>query len=189
MLLRLPKLRRREKAECPRCGQVLERSRPDSLQRTLALATASLLFYAVAQSTIFMSFELDGLVQDARILTGVGALFADGKWPLASLILFTAVVAPLLWISSLLYITVPLRLGRLPPGIVSAMRFLALVKDWSMLEVFLLAVLVTYVKLVGVADIGIGPGVWTFVALMLISTWAGASFDPRLVWDRVGERP
>jgi paraquat-inducible protein A len=68
------------------------------------------------------------------------------------------------------------------------MRFRALVKDWSMLEVFLLAVLVTYVKLVGVAKLGIGPGAWAFVALMLVSTWAGASFDPRLVWDRVGGR-
>jgi paraquat-inducible protein A len=188
LLLRLPELRVREKAECPRCGQVLERSRPDSLRRTLALATASLLLYVVAQCTVFMSFELDGLVQDARILTGIRALFADGKWPLASLILFTAVVAPLLWILSLLYIAVPLRLGRLPLGVVSAMRFRALVKDWSMLEVFLLAVLVTYVKLVGVAKLGIGPGAWAFVALMLVSTWAGASFDPRLVWDRVGGR-
>ena len=188
LLLRLPELRGREKAECPRCGQVLERSRTDSLRRTLALATASLLLYAVAQCTVFMSFELDGLVQDARILTGIQALFADGKWPLASLILFTAVAAPLLWILSLLYIVVPLRVGWLPPGIVPAMRFRALVKDWSMLEVFLLAVLVTYVKLVGVAKLGIGPGAWAFGALMLVSTWAGTSFDPRLVWDRVRGR-
>jgi paraquat-inducible protein A len=188
LLLRLPELRGREKAECPRCRQVLERSRPDSLRRTLALATASLLLYVVAQCTIFMSFELDGLVQDARILTGIQALFADGKWPLASLILFTAVVAPLLWILSLLYIAVPLRVGRLPLSVVPAMRFRALVKDWSMLEVFLLAVLVTYVKLVGVAKLGIGPGAWAFGALMLVSTWAGTSFDPRLVWDRVGGR-
>jgi hypothetical protein len=48
LLLRLPELRGRENAECPRCGQVLERSRPDSLRRTLALATASLLLYVVA---------------------------------------------------------------------------------------------------------------------------------------------
>jgi paraquat-inducible protein A len=189
LLLRLPELRVREKAECPRCGQVLERSRPDSLRRTLALATASLLLYVVAQCTVFMSFELDGLVQDARIVTGIRALFADGKWPLASLIFFTAVAAPLLWILSLLYITVPLRLGRLPLGIVPAMRLGSLVKDWSMLEVFLLAVLVTYVKLVAIANIGIGLGAWTFVALMLVLTWAGASFDPRVVWSRVGGRP
>jgi paraquat-inducible protein A len=154
----------------------------------LALSTASLALYVIAQCTVFMSFELDGLVQNARILTGIQSLFADGKWPLASLILFTAVAAPLLWILSLLYIAVPLRLGRLPLGVVSAMRFRALVKDWSMLEVFLLAVLVTYVKLVAIANIGIGPGAWAFVALMFVSTWAGASFDPRMVWGRVGER-
>ena len=167
---------------------MLERTRPDSLQRTLALATASLLLYIVAQSTTFMSFEVEGLVQDARILTGIRALFSDGKWPLASLILFTGVLAPLLWILSLLYIAVPLRLGRLPRAIVPAMRFRAFVQDWSMLEVFLLAVLVTYVKLAAVAHIGIGPGAWAFGTLMLVSTWAGASFDSRLVWDRYGEQ-
>ena len=188
LLVRLPELGARQRADCPRCGQVLEHSRPDSLRRTLALATASLLLYVVAQSAIFMSFELHGRIQEVRILTGILELFADGKWPLASLILFTAVLAPLLWVLSLLYITVPLRLGRLPPWIMPAMRFRALVQDWSMLEVFLLAVLVTYVKLISMAQIGIGPGAWVFGALMLVSTWAGASFDPRIVWSRLEAR-
>ena len=188
LLVRLPELGARQRADCPRCGQVLEHSRPDSLRRTLALATASLLLYVVAQSAIFMSFELHGRIQEVRILTGILELFADGKWPLASLILFTAVLAPLLWVLSLLYITVPLRLGRLPPWIMPAMRFRALVQDWSMLEVFLLAVLVTYVKLISMAQIGIGPGAWVFGALMLVSTWAGASFDPRVVWRRLEAR-
>jgi paraquat-inducible protein A len=188
LLVRLPELGARQRADCPRCGQVLEHSRPDSLRRTLALATASLLLYVVAQSAIFMSFELHGRIQEVRILTGILELFADGKWPLASLILFTAVLAPLLWVLSLLYITVPLRLGRLPPWVMPAMRFRTLVQDWSMLEVFLLAVLVTYVKLISMAQIGIGPGAWVFGALMLVSTWAGASFDPRIVWSRLEAR-
>jgi paraquat-inducible protein A len=188
LLQRLPELRDHESAECPRCGQLIERSRPDSVRKTLALASASLLLYVVAQTTTFMSFELDGLEQNARILTGMGALFADGKFPLVSLILFTAVLAPLLWTLSLLYVALPLHLGRLPGGIVPVMRFRAMMQDWSMLEVFLLAVIVTYVKLTAIANIGIGPGAWAFVALMLVSTWAGASFDPRLVWDRLGEQ-
>jgi paraquat-inducible protein A len=192
LMVRLPELGEREEAECARCGQVLERSQPDSLRRTLALSIASLMLFVVAQTTVFMSFELDGLVQDAWILTGIQALFLDGKWPLASLILFTAVLAPLLWILSLLYIVVPLHAGKIPPKIASAMRFCTLAKNWSMLEVFLLGVLVTYVKLIGVAKLGIGPGALSFAALMFVTTLAGVSFDARLVWalvwDRSGER-
>jgi paraquat-inducible protein A len=188
LMVRLPELRPREEAECARCGQVLERSQPDSLRRTLALSIASLLLFVVAQTTVFMSFELDGLVQDAWILTGIQSLFLDGKWPLASLIFFTTVAAPLLWILSLLYIVVPLRAGRVPPGIASAMRFCTLAKNWSMLEVFLLGVLVTYIKLAGVAKLGIGPGALSFAALMLVSTLAGLSFDTRLVWSLVWNR-
>jgi paraquat-inducible protein A len=187
LLVRAPELGPRERAECPRCGQVLERGRPDSIQRSLALALAALFLYAVAQGATFMSFELEGRMQDARILTGILALFADGKWPLASLILLTAVVAPLLWILALLYISVPLSLGGLPPGIVPVLRFCSLTQDWSMLEVFLLAVIVTYVKLAGVASLGIGPGAWALAPLIFVLAAAGSSFDRRTFWNRLGE--
>ena len=68
------------------------------------------------------------------------------------------------------------------------MRFCTLAKNWSMLEVFLLGVLVTYIKLAGVAKLGIGPGALSFAALMLVSTLAGLSFDTRLVWSLVWNR-
>jgi paraquat-inducible protein A len=184
-LVRVPTLREGERAECRRCGQVLGRGRPDSIRRTLALAVAALILYAVAQGADFMSFELQGRAQDARILTGILALFAGGKWPLASLILLTAVVAPLFWILSLLYVSIPLSLRRHPPGIIPALRFCRLAQDWSMLEVFLLAVIVTYVKLVAIADIGIGPGALAFGPLIIVLAAAGASFDPRVFWNRL----
>lgn len=185
LLVRIRKLRDREKAQCPRCGQVLGRGRRDSIRHTLALALAALLLYAVVQGASFMSFELDGLVQEARILTGILALFADGKWPLASLILLTAVVAPLCWILSLLYVSIPLSLRRVPPAIVPALRFCQLAQDWSMLEVFLLAIIVTYVKLVSLAHIGFGPGSWVFVPLILVLAAAGSGYDRQTFWDRL----
>ena len=186
LLVRVPEVRDREKAECPRCGQVLERGNLDSIHQTLALALAALLLYAVTQSANFMSFELDGRVQEVRILTGILALFADGKWPLASLILLTSVIAPLFWILSLLYVSIPASLQRVPPAVVSALRFCQLAQDWSMLEVFLLAIIVTYVKLVSLAHIGFGPGAWVFVPLILVLAAAGSGFDRRAFWDRLG---
>jgi paraquat-inducible protein A len=185
LLLRRPVLGLRSKAHCPRCGKLLDRSRPDSLNRTLALALASLVLYVVAQASMFMSFELDGLVQEARILTGIQALFADGKWPLASLILLTAVLAPLLWNLSLIWILVPLRLGARPPAAAAVMRFCGEMANWAMLEVFLLAVLVTYSKLVAMAHVGIGPGGWAFGLLILVSAGTTASFDAEVAWDRI----
>jgi paraquat-inducible protein A len=184
LLVCVPELREHERADCPRCGQLLERSRPDSIRRTLALAVGALLLYVVAQSATFMSFELDGRVQDARILTGILALFADGKAPLASLILLTAVVAPLCWILSLLYVSIPLSLRRRPPGIVLALRFCRSAQDWSMLEVFLLAVIVTYVKMASLAHIGFGPGSWALIPLILVMTAAASSYDARVFWQR-----
>jgi len=188
LLTQVPVLAIGEKAQCSRCGQVLERRLADPIDRTLARASAGLVLYVVSQSTVFMTFELSGREQEVWILTGILQLFAHGKWPLAALILFTAVVAPLLWILSSLYICAPLRFGRLPPGIVTAMRLHALFETWSMLEVFLLAVLVTFAKLVSLAHIGIGPGGWSFALLMLISAWIGSTFDPNLVWERLESR-
>jgi len=185
LLVRVPELRGGETALCSRCGQVLARGRPNAIRRTLALALAALLLYAVGQSANFMSFELDGRVQEVRILTGILALFADGKWPLASLILLTAVVAPLGWILALLYVSIPLSLRRVPPAIVPALRLCRLAQDWSMLEVFLLAIIVTYVKLVSLAHIGFGPGSWVFVPLIFVLAAAGSSYDRGTFWDRL----
>jgi paraquat-inducible protein A len=101
-------LRSGQRAVCARCGGVLAKSSRDPIQGTLALAASAALLLVLANVYPFLHFSLEGQVQENRIITGVIGLWRAGQGGLATLILFTTVVAPALRILSLLYVLLPL---------------------------------------------------------------------------------
>lgn len=175
----------REKALCTRCGGILYRCQPDSLRRTFALNLAALALLLVANVYPFLSFSLEGQTQVNRIVTGVILLWNLGYVPLALLILFASVIAPAAMILSGLYITGPLLWGRLPRRLARVTRLHVKLAPWAMLEIYLLAVFATLVKLASMATITPGMGAWAFGALILVSAAAKAAFDPQVVWKRL----
>ena len=179
----------REKALCVRCGGILYRGQPDTVRRTFALNLAALVLLGVANVYPFMSFSLEGQVQVNRIVTGVILLWKAGYPPLAALILFASVLAPLAKILSGLYVTGPLLVGRVPKRLAWVTRLHLALAPWAMLEIYLLAVLATLVKLAAMATIRPDMGAYAFGALILISAAATAAFDPRVVWGRLEAAP
>jgi paraquat-inducible protein A len=175
----------REKALCSRCGGILYRARPDTLRRTFALNLAALVLVLVANVYPFMSFTLEGQTQVNRIVTGVILLWKAGYPPLAALILFASVLAPVAMILSGLYIAGPLLVGRVPRHLARVARFHRALAPWAMLEIYLLAVFVTITKLAAMATIRPDVGAYAFGALLLVSSAASAAFDPRVVWARL----
>jgi paraquat-inducible protein A len=173
-------------ARCPRCDAVLSRHRPDSLERTLALTVAGLLLFVVSNAFPFLAFEMQGQVTETTLGSGVARLYGQGWFLVASLVLFTTILAPALQLSLLFYVLVPLRLGRSPAGLVPAFRLVQHLRPWSMMEVFLIGILVALVKLAEMAEIVPGISLWSFAALILVVAGTTASLDPRVVWSRVG---
>ncbi len=176
-----------QKAFCSACGGLLYRSIENTLERTLAFALAALVLFLIANLSTFMLFSLEGQAQENTIFSGVVGLWAGGAQALALLICFTTIAAPLLSLVVLIYVLLPLRLGRQPPGVAAALRFIEAIGTWAMLDVFMLAVLVSVVKLGMMAKIEIEVGAWAFVAMMVTMTAASSSLDPRAVWKRVEE--
>jgi paraquat-inducible protein A len=172
-------------ARCPRCGGVLYREKRDSLDRTLALAIAGLLLYVVANTFPFLSFEMQGNVTQTTLASGVWELYASGRPLIAGLVFVTAIGAPLLQIGLLLYVLLPLKLERRPWQLPRAFRLLNHVHPWSMMEIFLLGVLVSLVKLASMANMVPGLALWSFALLILVLAGAVASLDPRVVWRHV----
>jgi len=172
-------------ARCPRCGGTLDQRKRNSLDRTLALAIASLVLYVVANAFPFISFKMQGNVTQTTLATGVTELWAQGKPELAVLVFFTAIAAPLLQISLLLYVLVPIKLGRLAWQVPRVFRLLRHVQPWSMMEVFMLGILVSLVKLMGMAEVVPGLALWSFALLIVALAGAVASLDPQVVWRRV----
>jgi len=76
------------------------------------------------------------------------------------------------------------RVGRRLRGRTRIYRFIDVIGPWAMLDVFLLAVLVSLVKLGQIATILPGPGLIAFTAVVVLTMLASASFDPRAIWDR-----
>jgi len=185
LLQRGPALQAGQSARCVRCGAVLYRERRDSLDRTLSLAVAALLLWVVANAYAFMTFAFEGRAQSNFIVSGPMDLWSMGYQPLAALVLFASVVAPVVYLSGLLWALVPLRLGWTPWGLAGLFRFLGWLQPWAMLEVYLLGVLVAIVKLSQLASIEASVGLWAFGALIIVWSAVGASLDPRVVWDAV----
>lgn len=174
-----------QSARCTRCGAVLYREKQDSLDRTLAMAVAGLILFVIANSFPFLSFKLEGLVQETTLLTGVKELYLAGMWELAVLVGLTTVVIPLLELLGLLYVLVPLKLNRLPWKLGPVFRWVRKIQPWGMMEVFMLGILASVVKLAQLAHIVPGISMFAFGALIVVLTAAATLLDPRLVWERV----
>ncbi len=104
---------------------------------------------------------------------------------LATVVLFTTIVAPMLHIGLLIYLYLPLALGRRPHGFALALRLTQAVLPWSMLEIFLLGVLVAGVKLAEQATIVPGPAAWSLGALVIILAAAATQVHPQRLWGRL----
>jgi len=172
-------------ARCSRCGGVLYSEKRNSLDRTLALTLAGLVLYVVANVFPFLSFAMQGNVTVTTLATGVEQLYDQESFGVAALVLFTAILAPAIQLILMLYVLVPIRLGRRPPRLAQAFRLLRRVQPWSMMEIFMLGILVSLVKLAAMAEVVPGLALYSFAMLIVVLAGAVASLDPRIVWRRV----
>ncbi len=172
-------------ASCSRCGASLYRHKRNSLERTIALTFAGLILFVLANSFPFLSMKIDTQVQQSTLLTGVKELYNQGMWEIALLVLLTTVVLPFVQLSSMLYVLLPIKFNRRPWMMVPIFRLLQKVQPWSMMEVFMLGILVSIVKLAGMASMIPGASLFAFLALIFVLAATMAALDPHLVWERV----
>jgi len=175
-------------AKCIRCGAVLYRQNRDSLDRSLALTVAALILFTVANTFPFLAFDIKGQETHTTLITGVLDLWEQGMEPLAMVVLLTAILFPGTQIFALLYVLAPLKLNRVPPHLPRVFRVVHSLQPWGMMEVFLLGILVSVVKLADMGKIIPGLALWSFALLIVILAAAAANLDPRVVWERVEYR-
>ncbi|MBF0138139.1 MAG: PqiA/YebS family transporter subunit [Magnetococcus sp. DMHC-1] len=183
---KLPALSPRIRAlRCQRCDRVLRRFHPDSLDRTLAMVVTGSILLTMAILLPFLTLELNGQLHEITLGTGVATLYQSGSWELATLVLLTSIVAPLLNQAGQIYVLLPLRLGIIPRHAGHIWRRVLTIGPWSMLEVYLLGVLVAYVKLAQMATVTPGPALFCFTAAMLSMIVGQYYLDPDLLWSRM----
>lgn len=180
----------RDRARCPRCGSRLHLRKPESIPRTWALLIAALILYFPANLLPMTTVVTLGRAQSDTILSGVIYFIRSGSWPIAVVIFIASILVPLLKIAVLacLLVSVQRRSTFRPVDRTRLFRITELVGRWSMLDIFVVTVLVALVNLGALATIQAGPAAPFFAAVVVLTMFAAMSFDPRLIWDRCSGR-
>ncbi|HUL11016.1 MAG TPA: paraquat-inducible protein A [Methylococcaceae bacterium] len=170
---------------CPRCGAPLHVRKPDSLKRTWALTLTAYILYVPANLLPVMTVTMSGRGEPDTILSGVKELLLGGMWPLALLVFFASITVPVLKLLVLTYLllSVQFKSRWRPRERTILYRLTESIGRWSMIDIFVIAILVALVKLGSLATIDAGPGAVAFGGVVVTTMFAAMSFDPRLIWD------
>ena len=185
LLQHLPAGAGRGRVRCVRCDCVLDYQGREAITAPLALALAALVLLIVSNIFPLLEFSIQGQRDVTYLLAGIRALFDEGMALLAAVVLLTTLIAPALHIGLLIYLYLPLSLRRRPLGFPLALRLAQNVLPWSMLEIFLLGVLVAAVKLAEQATIVAGPAAWALGGLVVVLAAASAQVHPQRLWRHV----
>ncbi|CAG9000568.1 MAG: Intermembrane transport protein PqiA [Candidatus Celerinatantimonas neptuna] len=170
---------------CPRCHHHLHKRRPDSLKRTIALLIAAIFMYIPANLFPIMNTEFLGQSMPSTILGGVILLWGMGSYPVAIIIFIASIVVPIAKILSLSWLCWQCY----HPGNRAAHQKTILyhitefIGRWSMIDVFVVAVLSTLVQLGNLMSIIPGSAAISFASVVILTMLAAMAFDPRLLWD------
>jgi paraquat-inducible protein A len=172
-------------SRCRRCGSRHELRRGNSIQKTWALLIAGYALYLPANLLPIMETRsLFGMQQDT-IMSGVVYLWTSGSWALASIVFVASIAVPLVKLISLSFLVVSVQRAWQAHALPRLRLYHALeaIGRWSMLDVYVVAILVALVQVQSLAVVTPGSGVLAFAAVVVVSMLATRSFDPRLIWD------
>lgn len=178
-----------EHSHCLRCGTRLHARKPASLERAWALLVAAYVLYIPANLLPIMETRSLFGTQSDTILSGVVYLWDSGSWALALIVFGASIVVPMLkmLLLTLLIVSVQFSINNPPLPLTKVYRLLELIGRWSMLDVYVVAILVALVQAQSLASILPGQGLLAFGAVVVLSMMATMAFDPRLIWDNVSE--
>ena len=172
---------------CTRCGAALHVRKPNSIARSWALLIAAYVLIVPANVLpVMISGSLFGSETDT-IMSGVVFLWIDGSWPLAVILFIASIAVPFSKLGAMTYLLVSVqrRSTMAPQQRTKLYRVLEIVGRWSMIDIYVAALLTALVQFGGLMTIRAGPGAIAFGAVVVLTMFAAESFDPRLIWDPV----
>src|SRR5690606_31619322 len=159
---------------CPRCGAVLHSRKPDSMSRTWGLLIAAIILYVPANVYPILSVISFGRETTSTIIGGVIDLAASGQWVVATIVFVASVFVPVFKILALLFLvlSVQLKWRARPRARTLLYRFTEFIGRWSMIDIFMISILIALVKLQALATVTAGPGAIAFAAVVIITMFA-----------------
>ncbi len=172
--------------QCPRCEAELHLRKPRSLERTWAFLLAAMVLYIPANFFPIMTTASIRGTQSNTILSGVATFWGMKAYPVAIVIFTASVLIPLLKVVSLIWLCLAAsgRVTASPKNMSRIYHVTELLGRWSMVDVFVVAVLACLVRFGSLMTITPGPAALSFAGVVIFTMLSAMSFDPRLIWDR-----
>ena len=183
LLMRKPVLQDGESAECPRCGYELFSHRHRVVRRSLALVLTALLLYVPANFRPIMQLNLLGQTSQDTVWSGVIGLYESGMQGIAVVVFLCSMAVPLLKLLCQLLVLLSIRMDFGRSYGLLLYRIYHHMREWGMLEVYLMGILVAMVKLMDLADLSLGLGLFCFIALLLVQVWLEVTMSPHQIWE------
>jgi len=175
---------------CRRCGSRLHLRKPDSINRTMALMIAAAVLYVPANLLPILTIRELGIARDKTIVSGLVEFWEMGSYPIAIVIFTASILIPLLKIFALLWLCGAAK-GLVPYSakLLGKVYWVTeLLGRWSMVDIFVVAILVAMVQLGNYMTVTPGPGAIAFAGVVILTMFAAMSFDPRLLWDQLEQK-
>ena len=185
LLVDVSALENGSRASCPRCGHFLTRFRNDAMSRFLAYTFAAIILLVLANSFTFLSFSASGLESVMTLRATPGSLWRYGMPELAILVAAFIIYLPALVLLLLVLISTPLLFGIRAPWLRVVTRGLFYIQNWAMVEVFIIGVIVSLVKIAAMATVVLGISFWAYAAFSICFTLALATLDRYQCWEMI----
>ncbi len=174
-----------ERIYCPRCDEVLHTSKKNTVDNSLALSLTGLLLFPFAIFLPIMTLDTMGLKNTGTIFDGVISTWNSGYFFVALILALTSIIFPLIKLLLLAYISLNLKFSRVPRHLPALLRAYIHLDEWGMLEVFMIGILVTIIKMHHMANIHYDIGFFCFIALMAAALGSSITLDKEEFWVEI----
>lgn len=183
LLVELRQFKEGCKASCPRCGYILTAKHINASQRVVAFSFSSLIFLFLSFLFPFLTFSAQGQERAVTLVQSISVMVDEGYITLAIVLFFVTVAFPLAYLISIFYSYLSLSLTKPLRGTQSSLKLIGFLRHWSMAEIFLIGILVSFIKIASLAEVELGLSFWSFVLFILSMSAAIVHTDQHQAWS------
>jgi len=185
LLVKIPALSADQYLSCGRCGTTIRKSYTNSIDRVLALSAAGLMLYLPAMLLPLLTLSSLGINEKSNVIETAINFFLKNYPFVALMVLITAVIVPFLKLFLPFIVSLYLKTAKRPLWLKPALKIMKHLEEWGMVEVYLLGILITLIKVGDLASISFDTGFFCFVALVFISITTTIFLDYNLFWVKI----
>jgi paraquat-inducible protein A len=173
---------------CPRCGSLVVKSHRNSMDRTIAFSLSGLFLFFPACFLPLLNFNVLGYSGRCTMVKAAMQMFNSGYLWMGFLVLFCSILVPFTVLALLLFIAISVKLGKYPKIICKALKLYHHLGEWTMLDVYMIGILISLIKMKDYGDIFSGLGLYSFIGLLFMVLLSTLCFDSRYAWESLEGR-